>query len=130
MPVLTTQGLVVKERFVFYHDTFLHYNHQIANLLEPKAPKPTPCLTFRSRDEPDIIMALSEVRNWDDFLSRSATEDEEMVYMGWDGLEEEKPCCTAKEWDSRLEEYDQGGFTGLYVRRLTDDDFRSEPDAG
>jgi hypothetical protein len=75
-------------------------------------------------------MALSEVRNWADFLSRSETVGEEMVYIGWDGLDKEKPCCTAKEWDSWLDEYHQGWFTGLYLRRLIDDDFRFESDAG
>jgi hypothetical protein len=71
-------------------------------------------------------MALSEVKNWADFQSRSGTLGDEMVYIGWDGLAEEKPCCTAEEWDSRLDEYRQGEYTGLYVRPLTDDDFRSD----
>ena len=56
-----------------------------------KTPKPSLCLTFRSRDEPDITMALSEVSNWDDFLSRSETLGDEMVYIGWDGLDEAAP---------------------------------------
>ncbi|KAN0066713.1 hypothetical protein V8E54_015183 [Elaphomyces granulatus] len=58
-------------------------------------------------------MALSEVKNWADFQSRSGTLGDEMVYIGWDGLAEEKPCCTAEEWDSRLDEYRQGEYTGL-----------------
>ena len=95
-------------------------------MLEPKTPKPSH-LAFRSRDQPeDIIMALSEVQNWDDFVSRSDIPDDEMVYIGWDGLGEEKPCCTAEEWNSRLEEYCQGRYTGLYVRPQTNADFQSD----
>jgi hypothetical protein len=48
------------------------------------------------------------------------------VTIGWDGLGEEKPCCTDKEWDGRLEEYRRGGHTGLYVRRQTEEDFQSD----
>jgi hypothetical protein len=91
-----------------------------------KTPKPSH-LAFRSRDQPDdIIMALSEVQNWDDFVSRSDIPDDEMVYIGWDGLDEEKPCCTAEEWNSRLEEYCQGRYTGLYVHPQTNADFQSD----
>jgi len=71
-------------------------------------------------------MALSEVNDWNDFLSRSGVLDDEMIYIGWDKLDEEKPCCTAEEWDSRLDEYRRGEYTGLYVRRLIEDDFRSD----
>jgi len=94
--------------------------------LEPKAAKPS--LIFRSRGEPDITIALSEVRTWDDFISRSEILDDDLVFVGWDGLGEEKPCCTYEEWDSRLDEYRRGGHTGLYVRRQTEDDFRSDAD--
>jgi hypothetical protein len=43
------------------------------------------------------MIALSEVKDWNDFLSCSGVLDDEMVYIGWDGLDEEKPCCTAEE---------------------------------
>jgi hypothetical protein len=92
-----------------------------STLLEPKAPKPSPSLAFRSKGGPDTIVALSEVKTWDDkFLSRCEITKDEIVYMGWDGLGEEKPCCTDREpWDSRLEEYHRDGHTGLFVRRQT-----------
>jgi len=92
-----------------------------------KAPKPSPSLAFRSKGGPDTIVALSEVKTWDDkFLSRCEITKDEIVYMGWDGLGEEKPCCTDREWDSRLEEYHRDGHTGLFVRRQTEEDFQSD----
>jgi hypothetical protein len=89
-------------------------------------PKPSPSLVFRSRGEPDTTVALSEVKTWDDFLSRCEITEDEIIYMGWDGLGEEKPCCTDREWDSRLEEYHRDGHTGLFVRRQTEEDFQSD----
>ncbi|KAN0085397.1 hypothetical protein V8E54_001864 [Elaphomyces granulatus] len=55
-------------------------------LLKPKAPKPSPSLVFRSRGEPDTTVALSEVKTWDDFLSRCKITEDEIIYYSYEGF--------------------------------------------
>jgi hypothetical protein len=105
IPLLTTQGQsVVKQRPL----------------------SPAYVLPFVQETSLTLQWLYPKLKNWADFQYRSGTLGDKMVYIGWDGLAEKKPCCTAEEWDSRLDEYRQGEYTGLYVRPLTDDDFRSD----